>query len=45
MMRFTQRIWTGENGVGRAAARATTMVRIAPMFVDSWKRTSFTRLS
>jgi hypothetical protein len=37
-MMLTQRIWIAVSGAGRPATCAPRNARIAPMFVDNWKR-------
>jgi hypothetical protein len=45
MMMFTQRIWIAVKGVGKPSSGAPSTVRMAPMLVESWKRTNLTMLS
>ncbi len=45
MMMLIQRIWIAVNGVDQPSRLAPSTVWMAPMLVESWKRTNFTRLS
>jgi hypothetical protein len=45
MMMLTQRIWIAVKGVAKPRKGAPSTVRMAPMLVESWKRTNLTMLS
>ena len=45
MMMFTHRIWIAVKGVANPRKGAASTVRMAPMLVDSWKRTNLMMFS
>jgi hypothetical protein len=45
MMMLIHSIWIAVNGAGQPSSGAPSTVRMAPMLVESWKRTNLTMLS